>query len=171
MLSKICSCSYSTMRNSKPSTTFDSCYNAIILQYDYTLKKLDIDVKTTGGQDKLDNKMMRNFQKDYPDIARLMQKESEDDDARKFLFTGEIVSQKQLPNGEVEIILSNRDTKERQSFKSKNLIYDPREHDKNTLVYEVTVEYEIIKDPITHKDEFYIKENSLQKGISIEKAQ
>jgi hypothetical protein len=164
-----CDCTFSTMKNNKPSTSMDSCYKAVLLKYSDSLKQLGFDPATQVGQNKLSNEVVGKLYRNCPDLSRLIQKEYADENAKKFLFKGSIVSQNQLPSGEFEIILLDSKTKAKQTFKSKNPLYDPSSSDKNILSYETTIEYEIRHNSKTNKDEYYIKDGATSSGVSIQK--
>lgn len=164
-----CNCTFSTMKNNKPSTSMDSCYKAALLKYNDSLKQLGFDPATQVGQLKLSNEVIGKLYRNCPDLSTLLQKEYADENAKKLLFKGSIVSQNQLPSGEFEIVLLDNKTKTKQTFKSKNPLYDPTSNDKNILSYETTVEYEIRHNSKTNKDEYYIKDGATSSGVSIQK--
>jgi hypothetical protein len=164
-----CNCTFSTMKNNKPSSTMDSCYKAVLAKYNDSLKVLGFDPATQAGDLKLSNEVIGKLYLNCPDLSKLIQKEYENENAKKLLFKGTIASQRQLPSGEVEIILIESKTKKAQTFKSNSFLNDPSKTDKNTLSYELTVEYEIRNNPTTKKDEFYIKQNAAVIGTSVQK--
>ena len=164
-----CNCTFSTMRNNKPSTSMDSCYKAVLLKYTDSLKQLGFDPATQVGQLKLSNEFVGKLYRNCPDLSKLIQKEYEDENTKKLLFKGTISSQRQLSSGEVEIVLIESKTKKVQTFKSNSFLSDPSKTDKNTLSYELTVEYEIKNNPTTRKDEFYIKQTAAVIGTSVQK--
>lgn len=166
MTSEICNCTSTTMKNNKPSTTLDSCYKVVVGKYTDTLKTMDYDPASPIGQNKLLNEI-RFYQ--CRDLYALILKELSDEDAKKMLITGTIVSQTQLPDGEVEIIMTDIKTKEKKIFKSKSFLSDPLQADKNTLSYEMTIEYEIRQNPKTKKEEYYIKEGGKNMTIGVKK--
>jgi hypothetical protein len=166
---ELCSCTYATMRNNKPSTSMDSCYKVVLLEYTDSLKSLGFDPATQVGQLKLSNEVVGKLYFNCRDLSKLMEKEFAEDNAKKLLFKGTIGSQRQLPNGEVEIMMIESKTKKSQVFKSNSFLDDPSKADKNTLSYELTVEYEIKSNPTTKKDEFYIKQNATVIGTSVQK--
>lgn len=102
------------------------------------------------------------------ELYSLIQKEWEDQDAKKLLFAGTIVSQKQLLDGEIEIVMADVKSKEKKTFKNKSFLSDPKTN-KNTLRYEMTIEYEIRQDPKTKKEEYYIKEDGKNMTIGVDK--
>ena len=166
MTSEICNCTWTTMRSDKPSTTFDSCYKAIVAKFTDTLKALGYDPSSSLGNLKLGNEIRLYRCKD---LYSLMQKEWADEDAKKLLFKGTIVSQKQLLNGEIEIVMADSKTNEKRTFKSKSFLSDPTKSNKNTLEYEMTVEYEIRQNLKTNHAEYYIKENGKNMTIEVQK--
>jgi hypothetical protein len=166
MTSAICNCTLRTMKNNKPSTTFDSCHNVVLAEYTDTLKALGYDPASSIGQNKLSNEI-RFYQ--CRDLYSLMQKEWADEDAKKLLFKGTIVSQKQLANGDIEIIMADAKTKEKKIFKSKSFLTDPTQTNKNTLEYEMTIEYEIKQNLKTKHAEYFIKENGTNMTIELQK--
>lgn len=166
---ELCNCTFATMRNNKPSTSIDSCYKVVLLKYTDSLKSLRVDPNTQLGELKVYNEVIGKIYLNCRDLSELIQKEINDQNSNKLLFKGSIVSQKQLTSGEFEIVLLDNKTKTRQTFKSKNSLYDPSSNDKNILSYETTVEYEIKHNPKTNKDEYYIKEGAPSGGVSIHK--
>ena len=93
-----------------------------------------------------------------------MQKEWADEEAKKLLFKGEFVSQKKLTAGEYEIVLRSSTTKEQQVFKSKNP-FDENSIKNYLPGYELTVEYEVVRNPKTKKDELYFKGNGIINSV------
>ncbi|RYE54741.1 MAG: hypothetical protein EOP48_11650 [Sphingobacteriales bacterium] len=164
--SEICNCISNTMRNNKPSTTSDSCFRATVNKYMDTLKVLGYDPASPTGQDKLLNETRPS---QCPDLYSLMQKEWAGSGEKKLLFKGAIVSQKQLPDGEIEIVMADIKTKAKKTFKSKAFLGDPMETNKNTLNYEMTVEYEARKNPKTKQNEYYIKESGQVMSVGTSK--
>jgi hypothetical protein len=152
-----CNCSFSTMKNNKPSTSMDSCYQAILLKYTDSLKQLGFDPATPAGQLKLANEVGGNLHLNCPDLFKLMQKEYEDENARKLLFKGELVAQTKLPSGLYKIVLKNTQSKETKIFYAKNPL-DESQIKKFEPGYELTIEYEIRKNKTTNKDEYFVKE-------------
>ncbi|HEX6179916.1 MAG TPA: hypothetical protein VFZ47_01650 [Chitinophagaceae bacterium] len=149
------------MKNNKPSTSLDSCYKVVIDKYTDTLKALGYDPASLSGQNKLLNEISLN---QCRELYSLMQKEWSDEEAKKLLFKGEFVSQKKLPAGDYELTLKDSKTKELKIFKSKNP-FDESSVKDYLPGYELTIEYEIIKNSKTKKDEFYIKESGTVSGV------
>lgn len=166
MTSEICNCISNTMRNNKPSTTMDSCYKVTVDKYTDTLKALGYDPSSSVGQNKLLNEI--KFTRCW-DLYKLMQKERDDEDAKKLLFKGTIVSQKKLPNGEIEIVMADAKTKKQKTFKSMSFLSDPSQTNKKLLEYEMTVEYEVRNNSKTKQNEYYIKEGGKNMTFAIEK--
>lgn len=161
MTIEICECTSSTMKNNKPSTSLDSCFKVVVNRYTDTLKILGYDPESSDGQIKLLNEI-RLYQ--CQNLYNLMQKEWSDEEANKLIFKGEFVSQKMLTTGEYEIILKDSKTKEQKIFKAKNAF------DENSVKiylsgYELTIEYEIVKNSKTKKEELYIKEGGTASSI------
>ncbi len=152
-----CNCTFSTMKNNKPSTSMDSCYQAILLKYNDSLRDLGFDPATQVGQNKLSNEVIGKLYRNCPDLSKLMQKEYADENAKKLLFKGELVSQTKLPSGLYEITLKNVKSKETKIFYAKNPL-DETEIKKYEPGYELTLEYEIVKNKTTQKDEYFLKE-------------
>jgi hypothetical protein len=161
MTSEICNCTSTTMKNSKPSTTLDSCYKVILDQYTDTLKAFGYDPASSVGQNKLLNEI-RLYQ--CRDLYSLMQKEWSDEEAKKLLFKGEFVSQKKLATGEYEITLKDSKRKEQKVFRAKSP-FDESSVKKYLPGYELTIEYEVVKNSKTNKDEFYIKESGTVSSV------
>ena len=147
----------------------DSCYKAIVIKYTDSLKQLGFDPATQLGELKLSNEVISKLFRNCPDLSKLIQKEYEDENAKKLLFKGTIVSQKQLSSGEIEIIMLETKTNAKRTFKSKSFLTDPTKTDSHTLSYELTVEYEIRKNSKTNQDEYFVKENAAVIGTSIQK--
>jgi hypothetical protein len=155
MTNEICNCTTSSMINNKPSTTLDSCYNVVLAKYADTLRTIGYDTASSIGKNKLVNEI-RFINCGY--LFSLMQKEWSEEEAKKLLFKGEFLLQRKLPNDEYEIVFRNNQTKEQKILRSKK----PFNEDivKNYLPgYELTIEYEIVKNPKTNKVETFIKEN------------
>jgi hypothetical protein len=166
MTSEICNCTSSTMKNNKPSTSLDSCYKVVLDKYTDTLKALGYDPASSVGQNKLSNEIRLYLCRD---MYSLLQKEWADEDAKKLLFKGILVSQKRLPDGEVEIVMADAKTKEQKTFKSTFLLSDTSQTNKKLLEYEMTIEYEIRHNSKTKTDEYYIKEGGKNMTIGIQK--
>lgn len=161
MTSEICNCTSTTMKNSKPSTTLDSCYKVVVNKFTDTLKFMGYDPASPVGQNKLLNEI-RLYQ--CRDLYSLMQKEWSNEEAKKLLFKGEFVSQKKITTGEYEIIFKDSKTKEQKVFKAKNA-FDENSVKQYLPGYELTIEYEIVKNSKTKKDEFYIKETGTVSSV------
>lgn len=153
MTREICNCTSATIKNSKPSTAFDTCYKIVLEKYTDTLKVLGYDPGSEVGQNKLLNEIRLYLCRD---TYSLLLKEWAEEDAKKLLFKGIIVSQKQLPNGEVEVVMANKTTKERRTFKSTTFLNDPAQSNKKLIEYEMTVEYEVRSNTETSQNEYYI---------------
>jgi hypothetical protein len=151
---EVCNCTMSTMRNNKPSTVLDSCYALVLPKYTDTLKALGYDPAQPAGENKLHNELRL---RQCEELYSLLEKEWADEDAGKLLFKGQFVAQKILPTGEHEITLMDGKTKEQKVFKSKRPFNEAHVSD-YLPGYELTIEYEIIKNTKTQKDELYIKE-------------
>jgi len=152
MVSEICSCSQ-VNKTQKPSILIDSCYKLSIRTNYKTLQKFGIDSATQDGQNKLYNEVMANKFRLYCKVteSRLM-KEVEQYNASKLTFTGKFISQ--TPNNEKKfyvLILQSLNTKEKKEFHSNISI---GENERN---YDVTVEYEIVKNKETNTDELIVK--------------
>lgn len=144
----------------------DSCYKVTVDKYTDTLKALGYDPSSSVGQNKLLNEI--KFTRCW-DLYKLMQKERDDEDAKKLLFKGTIVSQKKLPNGEIEIVMADAKTKKQKTFKSMSFLSDPSQTNKKLLEYEMTVEYEVRNNSKTKQNEYYIKEGGKNMTFAIEK--
>jgi len=154
MTGEICDCISGSMRNYKPSTTSDSCSKVVVDKYTDRLKTLGYDPATQTGQNKLMNEIRFT---QCPDLYTLMQKEWEDEDAGKLLFKGRLVSQTKIPSGLYEVIMKNSTTSETKIFFAKTPL-DDTHIKKYEPGYELTVEYEIIRNTKAKKDEFFLKE-------------
>lgn len=152
---QICNCITNTMRNNKPSTTYDSCSQVVLAKYADTIKAMGFDVSDPYKQSDFLFNEIRLYR--CQDIDRLLNKELADEEAKKLLFKGEFVFQKKLITGEYEIVLRDNKTKVQNSFKGKRP-FDESLVKKFLPGYELTIEYEIVKNPKTNKDELYLKE-------------
>lgn len=157
MTTEICGCTTSTMRNNKPSTTRDSCILATVKQYTDTLKALGYDPADSVGKRRLISGIRLQ---DCRDVNALMRKEWEEEQAKKLLFKGEFVAQRQLVTGEYEVAFRNRQTREQKTLKSKNRFNEDMVKD-FLPGYELTIEYEIVSNPQTGRDELYMKEGEI----------
>lgn len=152
-----CNCTFSTMKNNKPSTSMDSCYKAVLLKYNDSLKQIGFDPATQVGQLKLANEVVGKLYFNCPGLSELLQEEYKDENSNKLLFKGELVSQKRLSSGLYEIVLKNTRTNETKKFYAKNPLNET-EIKKYEPGYELTVEYEVVRNKTTNKDEYHLKE-------------
>ncbi len=159
-----CDCTFSTMKNNKPSTSMDSCYKAALLKYNDTLKQLGFDPATQVGEVKLANEVIGKLYGNCPDLSNLIQKEYADENAKKLFFKGELVSQTKLSSGLYEIVMKSVKSKEIKTFFAKNPL-DEKQIKKYEPGYELTFEYEVLKDRITQKDEYFLKEYATVRSI------
>lgn len=152
MVSEICSCSQ-TNQTQKASVQIDSCYKLSIRNNYKTLQKLGIDSATQDGQNKLYKEVMANK---FPlsckyTYARLM-KEFKEYNASKLTFTGKFISQ--TPNNKKKfyvLILQSIQTKEKKEFHSTISVDEDKRND------EITVEYEVVKNKETNREELIVK--------------
>ena len=161
---EICNCTFSTMKNNKPTTSVDSCYKAVLSKYKDSLKQLGVDPATPAGELKLFNEVFLNIYNHCPGLSKIIQKENEDENAKKLLFKGELVSQSKLPSGFYEIVMKNMKSNESKVFYAKRPL-DETQIKKFEPGYELTIEYEVIKNKKTNKDEYYLKEFGIQSGV------
>jgi hypothetical protein len=152
-----CNCTLSTMKNNKPSTSMDSCYQAVLLKYNDSLKQLGFDPTTQVGQLKLSNEVVGKLYRNCPDLSKLIQQEYEDENAKKLLFKGSLVSQTKLQSGLYQIVMKNVKSNETKTFYAKNP-FDETQIKQYKPGYELTVEYEIVKNNSTNKQEYHLKE-------------
>ena len=164
-----CNCTFSTMKNNKPSTSMDSCYKAALLKYNDSLKQLGFDPATQVGELKLANEVIGKLYRNCPDLSKLIQKEYADENAKKLLFKGELVSQTKLPSGLYEIVMKSVKSKETKTFFAKNPL-DETQIKKYEPGYELTLEYEIVKNRATQKDEYFLKEYGTVSSVGAVKA-
>ena len=152
MVSEICSCSQTT-QTQKASVLIDSCYKSSIKKNYETLQKLGIDSATQDGQNKLYNEVMANkFRLLCKDAYTRLIKEGEKYNASKLKFTGKFISQ--TPNYEkmfYVLILQSTQTKEQKEFHTTISIDESSRND------DITVEYEIVNNKQTNKDELIVK--------------
>jgi hypothetical protein len=166
MRDEICNCTVTTMKNNRPSTSLDSCYKVVLDKYTDTLKASGYDPASAQGKNKLSNEIRFYLCRH---MYSLLQKELADEDAEKLLFKGTIVSQKQLQNGEVEIVMADVKSKEQKTFKSISFLNNPAQTNKKLLEYEMTVEYEVRRNTKTEQNEYYIKEGGKNTIIEVER--
>jgi hypothetical protein len=159
----ICNCTLNNMKGNKPSTSYDSCYKFVVNKYSDSLKAIGYDPASPIGRNMLANEL--KYILVCYDLYELMEKEWEAEDAKKLLFKGSLVSQAKLPSGLYEIIMKDNKTSELRNFFSKNPL-DETQIKKYEPGYELTVEYEIIKNSKTNKEEFFLKESG--KIMSVE---
>lgn len=131
----------------------DSCYNLVISKYTDTLKTMGFDPSTTEGKN-----MLLNGITIYRcgDVYELTLKENAEEEAKKLLFKGEFFSQVKTTAGEYEITLKENKTGQHKTFKSV------RPFDEGAIKqllpgYVLTIEYEIIRNKKSKKDEVYLK--------------
>ncbi|MHA4847878.1 hypothetical protein ACX0G7_27170 [Flavitalea antarctica] len=164
-----CNCTFSTMRNNKPSTSIDSCYKAVLLKYTDTLKRLGFDPAKQVGQLKLVNEVVGKLQLNCPGLSKQIQKEYEAENKKKLLFNGELVSQTKISSGLYEIVMANKKSKEMKTFYAKTPL-DETQIIKYEPGYEMTVEYEVVKNETTKKDENHLKEFGTVTSVGAVKA-
>ncbi|MES2774289.1 MAG: hypothetical protein V4722_08900 [Bacteroidota bacterium] len=155
MTTEICNCTSTTMKGNRPSTTLDSCYKVVVDKSIDTLIAIGYDSTSEIGRIKLLSEIRLYL---CEDLYSLLKKEWADRDANKLLFKGTIVSQKQLSNGEIEIVMVDGKTKVQKKFKSQSFLRDPMQVNKNTLSYEMIIEYEVRHNSEMKQDDYYIKE-------------
>lgn len=83
MTGELCYCITKTMRNDKPSTTWDSCFSVVFKKYNDTLKALGYDPATDVGRNKYLNEI-KISRCQY--LYSLMDKEREERDAGKLFL-------------------------------------------------------------------------------------
>lgn len=154
MMMQHCQCVFTTMRKNKPSTTEDSCWKIVSAKFEDTLKALGY-YDQTSIRDYRSSPVLK--MKPCKEMYALIAKESEEERAKKLIFSGEIVSQKQRPNGEVEIVLINKIKHETKTFISKTFFENPAEANKKVSSYEIIIEYEVRRNPTTKQEEYFVK--------------
>lgn len=159
-----CNCTSLTMKDNKPSTSIDSCYKIVLSKYNDSLKQLGFDPSTQVGQLKLSNEVIGKLDVNCPDIFKLLQKENEDEEAKKLLFKGSFVSQKKLSTGEYAVVMKDGKTKELKTFIS-TFPFNENSVKDYLPGYELTIEYEIRRNKKTNKDEYYFKEGGTTSGV------
>lgn len=155
--SETCACTFSTMTNNKPSTSMDSCYKVILDKYNDSLQQLGFDPATQAGELKLANEVIYKLNQNCPDLFVLMQKEIKETAEKKLLFKGALVSQTKLSSGLFKITLKSSTSKETKTFYAKHAL-DEAAIKKYEPGYELTIEYEVVKNKSTDKDENHLKE-------------
>lgn len=154
--SEICECTTLAMKSGKSSASSDSCYKITLEKYDSSLKQSGVDLATQAGQDMLTHEVILKLYRSCPELAKLMEKETLNQQAGKLVFTGELISQTKLPSGLFEIVMKSGTSAEKRTFYAKNPLNEAQIK-KYEPGYELTVEYEIVKNKTTNKDEFYLK--------------
>lgn len=154
---EVCDCSFKNMKDNRLSTSFDSCYKLVILKYTDSLEKDGIDPNTSAGEFQLSSDIIKRLELYCTNFSKLMEKEYEERDASKLLFVGEFVSQQKLSSGRYKIEMRNTKSNETKTFFSKTPL-DETQIKKYEPGYELTVEYEIIRNRTTNKDEYLLKE-------------
>ena len=151
-----CNCIFSTMKNNKPSVSTDSCYKAVLLKYNDSLKQLGFDPTTQLGQTKLSNEVVGKLYLNCPELFKLMKQEDEAEIKKKLFFKGELISQIELKSGLYKITMRDIKSKVIKVFFSKNPL-DEAQIKKYESGYELTIEYEIIRNKTTNKEEYFLK--------------
>jgi hypothetical protein len=118
------------------------------------LNYIGFDPGSPKGKNMLTNEIRINL---CSDLYSLMQMEWSERQAKKEIFKGEFISQKKIETGKYAITLKDSKTNELKGFIAKNPL-DEGTIKKYLSGYEVTVEYEIVKNDKSKKDEYYIKE-------------
>jgi hypothetical protein len=144
-----CNCTFSTMKNNKPSTSMDSCYQAVLLKYNDSLKQLGFDPATQVGQLKLSNEVVGKLYRNCPDLSKLIQTK--------------------LRSGLYQIVMKNVKSNQTKTFYAKNP-FDETQIKKYEPGYELTVEYEIVKNNSTNKEEYHLKEFGTVSSVGAVKA-
>jgi hypothetical protein len=151
---EICNCTFSKMRDNKPSSALDTCRKAMVLKYTDSLKQMGFDPIMETGFWKLYNEVDRKLYLNCPELTKLIQKEYDGD---KLRFSGELVSQKKLQSGLYEVTICEVASKEIKIFFAKKPL-DESFISKYEPGYVMTVEYEVVNNKQTNKDESYLKE-------------
>ncbi|HSC36629.1 MAG TPA: hypothetical protein VLD19_02110, partial [Chitinophagaceae bacterium] len=157
MSNAICNCITTTMVDNKPYTVADSCYKQAIRQYTDGLKAIGRDVTSQKDYSNMINAMSVRLYRLCPAAASLFPQEY--DDKNKLLFKGSFVSQRKLPDGTCEVTLQDNTTKEQTVFKSK-YPFDEKLVEDYLPGYELTMEYELIWNKTTEKNEYHLKESA-----------
>lgn len=157
MSSAVCNCITTTMIDNKPSTVMDSCFKKVTRQYTDSLKAMGFDPTSSKGQSKMFKEMARWLNGLCPVVGTLLDKEA--DDKNKLLFKGSFVSQQKLSNGTYEVTLQDNTTKEQTVFKSK-FPFDEKSVQDYLPGYEMTMEYQLVLNKTTGKNEFYLKQTT-----------
>ncbi len=150
---EICNCTFSKMKNNKPSATLDSCHKAMVLKYGDRLKEVGIDPQTQVGIYKILNEVDLINRINCPELTRLVQKEY---DGGKLKFSGELVSQRKLTSGLYEVVMIEVASKEIKTFLAKTPV-DETLVTKYSPGYVLTLEYEIVQNQKTKENEYYLK--------------
>jgi hypothetical protein len=152
-----CVCVTKQMRDDKPSTVLDSCYKESIKKHYVDLKKNGNDTSTEEGQLKLSSQITdKKFYFGCNNVYKLLEREWSEADSKKLKFIGSFISQKKLPSGPYEIIIEEKITKEQRAFIS-DIPLNEVDIKKFEPGYELTVEYEVIHNTKTNKDEYKSK--------------
>jgi hypothetical protein len=152
---QLCNCTGKNMRNSKPSTSMNSCYEAVITKFTPELKKQGVDPASEKGRLKLGNEVLRIFQHACPSLHQLVLKEGKERAARdQPTFAGQLISGRKLPDGRFEVVLKDDDTEELRTF------YSDEDVSAQLLKFkpgsQLAIAYEIRKSKSTGLNEYYI---------------
>jgi len=163
---EICECASAKMEKEKTFIALDSCYNIYLTKHSDFLKARQFDLSDTTVRKALLHDAAKY---DCRDPISILQRRAAEEDTKKSLFKGTIVSQKRLQNGEIEIVMADVKTKEKRIFKATSFLDDPSQTNRKLLEYEMTIEYELRLNPKTRQKEYYIKENGVNMTLGVEK--
>ncbi|PWV45156.1 hypothetical protein [Chitinophaga sp. S165] len=163
MTNEFCDCFSEQNMNKKPSVAIDTCFKIIAEKFADELKDMGVDTSLSPVESHLiDN--INIFA--CGNAIHLMEEEKIAEEAKLLLVKGQFISQKKLSTGEYEVVLREDKTGKQRVLKSKNLFNEELVKDKS-LGYELTVEYKIVKNKKTGKDEQYVKDASEGGLISV----
>lgn len=161
---ELCDCTSYILKNNKPTSYLDICNNTTISKHRERLKALGLDPATPEGSTRLKNEVYEKLYQNCPDLLVLTERKIQEEEGGKLLFRGELVSQKKLPNGLYEIVLKdNKDAKLKTFFAKTPL--DEVHIRKFKPGYELTLEYEVVKNSKTNKDEYFLKEGGTSMSV------
>lgn len=66
---EICNCTFSKMKDNKPSTSLDSCHKVMVLKYNDSLKEIGIDPLTEVGIYKILNEVDSKLRINCPELT------------------------------------------------------------------------------------------------------
>jgi hypothetical protein len=156
--SEFCRCTSAVLETQKSSDAVDTCFNAIFPKYIEKFRKMGFDTATKRGQSKMKSEIYDKLYSSCPALESRAQREFDEEEAKKLYFTGQLISQKQLPSGLYEVVLKDSVSSETRTFLAKRQIDDSFFKKNCQPGYELKIEYEVVKNNTSQDDEYHIKE-------------